>query len=392
MTITFDRKLSKQTELDLFSNLSKRKELINKAIEEIFKDPTKLDQVRYSLIAHAAKRTRLSLSTLDAALESKLKREFRKKGTVFKIKGSRNLEAVSTLKRKLQDDESEQVAKKPREDDPKKRKREEPTTTDEPTPTEELTPTEEPAPTEEPTIDEEPTPTEEETPIDITKLPEETLDEYVEINTDKNTTIPAGAQPYTDAKDEEPQKLGDQKVSQIETKTGKTLDQMFVDADYDNGGHDITIMDNGGELVRRELFNQEMDLEQPTTEEIQEPLDTEAPVTEEETTPDVEMKEEEEQNVEAKEEEPVPEKPDVVMKDTPQLKRELKQREKTANIRERIFSKIAKQEAEFKQAMAGTFMAIRDTGEGLLLNLKKSKALERELKKEVTQQIGRAHV
>lgn len=405
MTITFDRKLEKSTELDLFKGIKKKKELIAKATLEILKDPSRLQQIRYSLLAHADRETKFSLSGVDASLESALKKGFRTKKQVLKGVGKRDVKAITEPKGKRKRDGE------PDEDEPDQKRE----AADEEE--EEVTSTQvEPTEAEEPTEPEEPVTTteaieEEKQVIDITKLPEEVLTEYTEVG-EKGDTLPAGAEPYEETKEEEGAELGDLKTSVPEDTTGTTVREVAIDNDFDNGGQDIRVIDNGGELVRRqifqdiinqmqtndafllaqdmelEFFKEEEPLEAPQEKAPIEPTPTEEPISEEQPTEE-EPVEETVQDVEMTEkvqEEPIPEKPDVEMKMSRQEKKAESKRQELANLREKISARVAKSEAEFNQAMAGTFMIIKGAREGLFLNLKESKALKKELQKETAQQ------
>lgn len=382
MVLLFDRKVKRVEGGFDFSDLKSKGDLLTRAVKQVIENEDSLDAVRFSLLKHASENTKLSLTSLDASFEKKLKAALRKEGRPpLKTVGSRDVSIVQ--KRTLEETTDEKAPKKPKPTFERKtaEKRKE-------IPEDQDSTTAAPPSSLAPEGQEEEDTTEEAIPdgevaIETGGLPQEALEEYTEVSAEDPSTLPSGAEPFEKTDAQQAKKLGEveQEITPID---GPTVTTIGIDTEHDNGGHDIVIVDNGGDLVRRQLmqdvinemtfenanlFAKEMDLE---------PADIPLPDGNEglqEDVPDVPMEDKAEESPEEfppRPQKPLPEQ-DVVMKDTPGVKREETRRGRIKDIRNNIFQKIARDEAEFKQAWSGTNLVIRDTGEGLFLNLKKSK-------------------
>ena len=385
-------------------------QLLDQALKKVLKDPSTLDAVRYSLLRHAHLETKLSVSALDASFERRLKKEFRShnKGTI-KAEGIRNVTAaisqkpaITGKKRPAESDEefqeeSDSRAKSvPEAQNPVESAQETPKESAQETP-KESAPEPPEAPVESAPSDSAPAGEAETAPIQVDELPEQVLEEYTEVTDKGEATLPSGIE---EGKQEEEKTLGDLE-GEIPPPEGKTVGQMMIDVDFDNGGHDIMIVDNGGDTVKREMMNDVIrELQGNFPSGKPEPL---AETEEGENSPlkganslegensadnDVEMEaanvplpeegEDELEEFPPKKQEKLPEE-DTTMKISAAEKKEQEKRERFKDIENVIFQKIAKNEREFMQAMSGTHMTVASLGDGLFIRLKKSKRLQKEI-------------
>ena len=437
MPLVFKRKLE-PTKSTVSFNGKRKVDLLAQALEKILKDTTTLDEVRYSLLKHAHENTKLSLSALDSSLERRLRKEMRSRNLgTLKTVGNRDLSAAKAREAPpAPEAPPERRRKRPREEeeeDPNERKKSVPEVVSESGQPSESAPEEpsESAP-EEPSesgqnsppagsnsvsAPEEPSENAPEepsenaqlergevpsadaaVPITVDKLPEEALEEYVEVTDEGKEKLPSG---FEETKQEE-ETLGNLDSGPTEQE-GKSLSQVMIESDFDNGGHDIMVIDNGGDVVKRAMMD---DVIKELTGAIGEPLvDDDATMEErdpssvplpddgdttmEEKDPaNVPLPDEDEDEMEEfppKKQEALPDE-DATMKDTPAVKKEEKARKKVEDIRNVIFQKIARDEREFMQAMGGTRMAVKSAGEGLFLSLNKTKKLKKEIAKAQDQQ------